>query len=349
MVIAVVQSKNLAIHTLRGLSAFLVLVHHELSSFTGYWNFSRNYIDLGRVGVVSFFLISGYVIRGSIINRSISSFLYLRFFRLFPIYWLSLLAYLVVCNFASERAKANASITSDSAFNVNAIDLVLNLTMFQELLGLKSMLPPAWTLSIELLFYCTVCILVAIKLANWERIMFYASLTLFGAISILEYVTARQLPTSVPLLLGMAFLGSVFHDQSKSNNSKKVFSWESKLALVSIIVFYSFSSSDSLWNPVNRILSTILGLGVFLAFFSRNWNQVTPVFVWLGDISYSLYIISPCVMVLCDTFIPNLIYKITASIICTLLLSTLTYRYLEKPLQKWSKIRSTLVHQKREQ
>lgn len=95
MAIAVVQSKNLSIHTLRGLSAFLVLVHHELSSFTGYWNFQEN-IDLGRVGVVSFFLISGYVIRRSIVNRSISSFLYLRFFRLFPIYWLSLLAYLVV-------------------------------------------------------------------------------------------------------------------------------------------------------------------------------------------------------------------------------------------------------------
>jgi peptidoglycan/LPS O-acetylase OafA/YrhL len=334
------KSKNLSIHTLRGLSAFFVLLHHEFSRITSYWNFSTSYVDLGRVGVVSFFLISGFVIRGSIGKRDISSFIYLRFFRLFPIYWLSLTTYLVVCNFASQSAKDQASIASDSAFNVNVRDLVLNLTMFQEMLGLKSMLPPAWTLSIELMFYLTVCILVALKISNWERYMFYASLGLFGVMNILEYQLGTQLPTSLPLLLSMAFLGSIFYDQTQVNKSKRIFSRETNLALTIIVVFYIFGASDSLWNPVNRILSTVLGLGIFLAFFSRSQEKIHPVFGWLGDISYSVYIISPCIMILCDTFIPNIIYKIIGSIIFTLLISTLTYKYIEKPLQKWSRIRS---------
>ena len=335
-----IKSKNLSIHALRGLSAFFVLLHHELSRITGYWNFSTSYVDLGRIGIVSFFLISGFVIRGSIGQRDISSFLYLRFFRLFPIYWLSLITYLVVCNFASQSAKDHASIASDSAFNVNVRDFVLNLTMFEEMLGLKSMLPPAWTLSIELMFYLTVCILVALKISNWEKYMFYASLSLFGVMNILEHQTGKQFPTSLPLLLSMAFLGSIFYDQTHMGKSKKIFSKESNLALTIIVVFYSFSTSDSFWNPVNRILSTALGMGIFLAFFSRSLKNIHPVFGWLGDISYSVYIISPCIMILCDTFIPHFVYKIIGSIIFTLLISTLTYKFIEKPLQKCSRIRS---------
>ena len=334
------KSKNLSIHTLRGLSAFFVLLHHEFSRINGYWNFSTSYIDLGRVGVVSFFLISGFVIRGSIGKRDISSFLYLRFFRLFPIYWLALITYLVVCNFASQSAKDHASITSDSAFHVNVRDFALNLTMFQEMLGLKSMLPPAWTLSIELMFYLTVCILVALKIANWERYMFYASLSLFAVMNILEYQIGKQLPTSLPLLLSMAFLGSIFYDQTQMNKSKKIFSKETNLALITILVFYGFGASDSLWNPVNRILSTVLGLGIFLAFVSRSQESTHPVFGWLGDISYSVYIISPCIMILCDTFISNSVYKIIGSVIFTLIMSTVTYKYIEQPLQKWSRIRT---------
>ncbi len=335
------KSKNLSVHALRGLSAFLVLLHHEFSRNTDYWNFSTSFIDLGRVGVVSFFLISGFVIRGSIGKRNISSFLFLRFFRLFPIYWLALMTYLVACNFASESAKDQASIASDSAFNVNVRDFVLNLTMFQEILGLKSMLPPAWTLSIELMFYLSVCILVAFKVINWEKYMLYGSLSLFAVINILEYVFEVQLPSSLPLLLAMAFLGSTLYEQTRTDKFRGMFGKETNLTLLIIVIFYSFGASDSLWNPVNRILSTVLGLGIFLAFLTRRQANIHPVFGWLGDISYSLYIISPSIMILCDTYLPNVIYKMIGSIVFTLLISTLTYNYIEKPLQKWSRIRAT--------
>ena len=97
------------IDALRGIAAMLVVWLHGAELFVRLpgidgrgqiWYDIAHTVDFGRIGVVAFFMISGYVIpptlRGPLANGT-RRFLVRRFFRLFPAYWLSIpLGYLLL-------------------------------------------------------------------------------------------------------------------------------------------------------------------------------------------------------------------------------------------------------------
>ncbi len=79
---------------LRGVAAFAVLVQHgsELL-WPRYFHWSETVFRPGECGVVVFFLVSGFIIPGSIERYgSLARFWVGRFFRLFPMYWLAIAA-----------------------------------------------------------------------------------------------------------------------------------------------------------------------------------------------------------------------------------------------------------------
>ena len=83
------------IHGLRGLAAVAVVIEHAalIARASGASLFSGvlHAIDLGRFGVVLFFLISGLVIPFSFSGETpLRTFAIRRAFRLYPVYWLSI-------------------------------------------------------------------------------------------------------------------------------------------------------------------------------------------------------------------------------------------------------------------
>src|SRR5918911_2905418 len=137
----------------RGVAASIVVLEHFFglhtqhgtgaSSTPGTWGrWSLEYLSLGRVGVVAFFLVSGYVIPLSLERQSQRTFWIRRFFRLYPVYWLATAGYVAV----SWHALSDAG-------SLSAPHVVLNLLMIQGAIGAVSLLPPGWTLGIELVFY----------------------------------------------------------------------------------------------------------------------------------------------------------------------------------------------------
>ena len=92
---------------MRGIAALLVLVLHVSQIFlenktiqaTGQsMNDFIEYVDLGRIGITIFFIISGFVICKSFnTNRKeLKSFAIKRFFRLYPLFWFSLIVGAIV-------------------------------------------------------------------------------------------------------------------------------------------------------------------------------------------------------------------------------------------------------------
>jgi peptidoglycan/LPS O-acetylase OafA/YrhL len=80
----------------RGLAAAMVVLAHVLAvQWPDFHYFTRNCLDLGRVGVVAFFLVSGYVISLSLRKQSIRTFMIRRTLRLHPIYIVALSAHLL--------------------------------------------------------------------------------------------------------------------------------------------------------------------------------------------------------------------------------------------------------------
>lgn len=135
----------------RAIAALLVIWQHCAEMFVvlapsvrhGWMAEVANAADFGRLGVVLFFAISGYVIPWSLREGEAGAgrtFVIRRVFRLFPAYWLSIpLAVIGVWNVVGQ------------AFPLR--DLLLNFTMIAEVLGARPALGLYWTLAYELGFY----------------------------------------------------------------------------------------------------------------------------------------------------------------------------------------------------
>src|SRR4051812_5918928 len=90
-----IKRKILFLEWVRGSAALMVAITHVLAQeWADFNHFTRTYVDPGRVGVVAFFLVSGYVIPLSFQNQDIRTFLVRRMLRLYPVYILALTVYL---------------------------------------------------------------------------------------------------------------------------------------------------------------------------------------------------------------------------------------------------------------
>ena len=135
------------IDALRAVAALLVLWRHVADAYVGLgagvggrWLMSiADSIDVGRIGVVAFFLISGYVIPFSIHperSAPIGTFLIKRFFRIFPAYWLSIpLGAFATCWLWGRP------------FGVR--EFLVNLTLLQDFFGVTPAEGLYWTLLVE--------------------------------------------------------------------------------------------------------------------------------------------------------------------------------------------------------
>src|ERR1700733_7571411 len=147
------------IDAMRGLAALAVLYLHMADILLRYGNVksalevlifkaTSQFLDVGKIGVIIFFAISGFVIPLSLKKRenTVSKFLINRFFRLYPAYWLSVgLALYVLYYLQSIPVPVGIA--------------VVNLTMLQQFFGLPNIIDAYWTLQIELVFYATCLIL----------------------------------------------------------------------------------------------------------------------------------------------------------------------------------------------
>ena len=143
----------------RFIAAMSVLLHHYL--FRGYAEGNMSNIDFGEIGqffkygylgVDFFFILSGFVISLSIKGNSLSKFSFSRITRLFPIYWLCvILTFLVILFFGEPR------------YFVTLKQLLFNLTMFQDYVGVDSIDGVYWSLVIEMRFYIMIALFLIVN------------------------------------------------------------------------------------------------------------------------------------------------------------------------------------------
>ncbi|MGN2671747.1 acyltransferase family protein [Aliivibrio fischeri] len=125
---------------------FVVFFHYFFLSY--HLGFSEYKVDIfryGFVGVYIFFFISGFVIWDSVSTKSIKQFIINRIFRLYPLYWISVLisSYLLIVIFKLD---------------IDLITILSNLTMLQKVIGEPDLDGVYWTLFVEILFYFWVCL-----------------------------------------------------------------------------------------------------------------------------------------------------------------------------------------------
>ena len=136
---------------LRGLAALLVVFQHcgeQLSS--RYRSFTFTWWRPGEIGVVLFFLCSGFIIPASIERYgSVTRFWIGRFFRLYPMYWAAMAAAFVL-DWRFHRYHVGQP--TDGRLHL----VLTNATMVERMLRSPMWTGAAWSLAYEVVFYLVV-------------------------------------------------------------------------------------------------------------------------------------------------------------------------------------------------
>lgn len=168
---ALLRPRLLLLDCLRLVAALAVVSYHYTAVFGSlFWGVPSLEVfpklsgitAYGALGVQLFFIISGFVILMSAYGRTIGQFASSRISRLFPAYWAAVIL----------AALLLLVITRGEMNKVTWTDALVNMTMLQQSIGVKSLDGVFWTLWVELLFY------VAIAFFLW-RGMTYRRLLAF--------------------------------------------------------------------------------------------------------------------------------------------------------------------------
>jgi peptidoglycan/LPS O-acetylase OafA/YrhL len=343
------------IDALRGIAALLVIWLHVSAAFvhlspetlalgTGFYDVAWA-IDTGRIGVVVFFAISGFVIcrslNGNIIEGS-KKFLIRRLLRLYPAFWVS-----IMLGFFSIWWLFDKPIS----WNI----IAANITMLPELLGEPQIIGLYWTLETELAFYLLCWLLFVSRSLNNPLILFLISAFLACFFVVAKFFIMppglRSSLKAMPYHLAIMFWGGFFrywYDDQKAliivAERKIQLQW--LLYVLTMIILMpaiaalikgNLEHNDTL---IRLGSSYILGLTVFiigcLVFKIKN-----PFMTWTGTISYSLYLVHPVILYSLFWYLKNkapywlmtfhLSIYIGFTMVFTIILSAIIYYSVEKP------------------
>ncbi|GED07142.1 acyltransferase [Glutamicibacter uratoxydans] len=154
---------------LRIMAALLVVLYHYTAWGHSYWGaYAPDVWPLlsavtryGQLGVQLFFLISGFVILMSLQGRNVAHFIGSRVGRLYPAYWLAVIAAAILCFVLWPRIGEGRAPS----------DIIPNLTMMQGAFNIEDLDGVYWTLWVELRFYILLGVMLALGLAKDRYIM----------------------------------------------------------------------------------------------------------------------------------------------------------------------------------
>ncbi|MBD8166112.1 acyltransferase family protein [Erwinia persicina] len=348
------HNKINSIHYLRGIAALLVVGFHARQFLNGMFGIKDlgNFLFLGgQAGVDLFFIISGFIIAYSTHDKNRSapaSFVLRRFFRIYPVFIISLLICYFVVNYVKPIEIASLLRSS--------LLIHTNYSLHGPFFG-YNILYTAWTLTYELYFY--LIFTISMSFNHKHRVLISSVLLLLpgviiqkvynGSISISGDTTLNN--TSYPFLNFIAspmmveFIYGMVLYKFIAKIKMPYFSGIFLFSCLSFTFICYFSKYRFGSGPANfGLWALVLMIGLMI-YEQTNSIGENAILNTLGNISYSLYlthVIVIYVMIYYPTYVP--MYESTkgisrfAYIICaSITASWLTHEYIEKPFITFGK------------
>ncbi|MCQ1999231.1 acyltransferase family protein [Arthrobacter zhaoxinii] len=347
------------IQGLRALAVVLVLVYHV-------WPAA---LPGGFVGVDVFFVISGYLIVGSLVRElnasssiALASFYARRIRRLLPAAATVLLATLgaAVLLFPEGRWQSVARDVAASSLNVQNWNQAFSTTSYAGATAAVSPLQHYWSLAVEEQFYLVMPVLLlgaaaAVRALGIRAGLPATALAVVCGFSVVSFAHSVQFSTSDPGLayfftttrvwelglggiLALAAAGGTLPRQLST-----AFGWTGILVIFAAAAGFSTAMSFPGWVALvptaGAALCLIAGQGGDAAaapWISAGWWQSLRPVAYVGDISYSLYLWHWPVTVFTVYFLghtPGLLEG-AAIIVSSVLLAVLSTRFIEKPFRR---------------
>lgn len=347
------QPRLYALDAMRGLCALALMLYHYLT-----WN-GTDYFQIGYFGVYIFFILSGfsmwYVYAGKPFDAGlVKHFFVARVARIMPLY-------VVVCLLATCARVVDQGL--DSITNVEFFHrFILNVTMLFgfAMPGKASIVPGGWSIGIEWVFYlafplsllflrrmkAVVALLAAAYVIN--QVIVYA---LLGDSTMgVQWNYYTVFPTFLMYFLAGQFIAMahIYLQQHRAGGEALPFPdsrWLCRLvplaSLVFIFMYPSATGEDFLKGcHVSLLLLVAMG-GVFFASFARPNGWEKKLYRFLGDVSYSTYLLNFFVYHAVDTVLKHVYPAHTLGMTMALAmpgsvaLAYCSYRFFEMPARVW--------------
>jgi peptidoglycan/LPS O-acetylase OafA/YrhL len=289
--------------------------------------------DGGYLGVLIFFLVSGFIISHVSQRETPVEFAIKRFFRILPLYWIAIALIAVL---ALVTARLNLPMVLGP--QAEQLDFIGTATFASWFVGQPTVLSIGWTLFIELLFYAIILILMPISKrsplgASWLAL----------AIALAVYMYMLREPQFVAFLWAWMYLpfllvGRAFYLAWAKLTSPAQAAIYGAAAFGSFLLMFTSIAAGRLLSPgAEALASHLVAIVAFGALCFTRVAQIPPL-RFCADISYSLYVLHAPVgsfMLDCLTRFGGLRYEFALPITIAglLLLSWLSFTLLERPFQ----------------
>lgn len=342
------MNKLYSIQVFRGLAAVMVLLAHS-NLMLNRALFSGTFIT-GYVGVDFFFVLSGFIImltcKKKIGSGSVVEYIRKRVVRVFPVY-IIYTAIAVFIDFVYIKWTGTGIITW---VNINALSFIKSISLYPMDTDVNSppILPVAWTLTYEMIFYTLFAslffihrkLIIIILTMAWIALIVINNIKDISGGDFLAYAFLSL--RNLEFIMGCAMAYFISHHVN----------W--KISAISL--FFGFIMLITAWvNTTNGV--SITGLSNWAAFgipFSliifgvtrlegvvrKNDGAFTKFLVYLGDASYSIYLVHFIVIMICRRTIFG--YGMTIGFtefwlvsLVALVVSLLMYETIEKPIMRW--------------
>lgn len=339
------------LQALRGLAALLVMLSHgsfvlgPLESHP----ILRAFLESGAIGVDLFFMISGFIMIYSTWGASTTwvdagTFLIKRLCRIWPVYAIWTLVWVV-----AREGSLSAGPTIDIVKSLVFLPLSIDYPPFYGYAALNV----GWTLNYEILFYVLFAISMLFGRGRWAALA-----VIFTFLLIVAPILAQVLPTLRPYripIFSSALIDMIANPIIAEFGFGVIAGWiyfrpKSRLPFMLSLGVMALFTSIVIWQMAShfRYGHGFSGWGLTLAplFIATVYIQkevrpeIVRWLVWLGDVSFSLYLCHKIVFALCarvvartgtDAFVPGWIFLLIYAGIA-LLVAYVSTRALEKGL-----------------
>jgi peptidoglycan/LPS O-acetylase OafA/YrhL len=253
---------------LRGFAALVVVFEHSSYSYMAELRGELMPVfNVGRYGVLMFFLVSGYIIPASLERRGcVRTFWIGRLFRIYP---------LLVAVIAAVLAANLLGLAGSRHFDgQNAATVaVAHVTLFQELLGTPSLLMVLWTLSYEMAFYLLVVGLFRVRLHKASAAV-AVILAVFAAVSVMAGATlpasALSATVGTGTLVALASITMVVAICCASAGSPVLRVSGGVLGGLLALTLVAFNGTVPMWEGLVLLAVMFLGTAVYRAEAGQN-------------------------------------------------------------------------------
>ena len=339
--------RNLELDALRGLAAVAVVLFHYTTRYQQLFGHQESLaasFPWGHYGVDLFFMLSGFVILMTLERTAESwKFAWGRFSRLYPTYWAAAaLTFVIVsaCGLPGQE--------------VSVGEALVNLTMVQASLGTPHIDGAYWSLQAELIFYGNMLVLYRLGAFQRPAVTVVCWLALACGVHLLQSYAVTAWPLGAALLSKLATIGSLkfiplfgigvlFYAMQRPEKGSEPhrdgkFLKLSRVGLVGCLV------AIGCWEGTTTlVIDTLLATLLWLAISRRLPMLASRPLVWLGAISYSLYLTHQNIGYVLIRNLESLeigpLKAIVIAIAVALCLGGCLHRWIERPsIQQFRKV-----------